>query len=194
MNLVLFGPPGAGKGTQAARISAAWGIPHISTGDMLRGAIASGSELGRQIQDVMQRGHLVSDDLIGAVVADRLTHSDAGPGFLLDGFPRTLKQVEILDRVLSRLGKRLDCVLSLEVPEQVTMQRLLGRASSAGAGQARTDDNEATIRERLVVYRRQTAPVAAVYHQQGVLAPIDGTGTMDEVFSRIAARLGPKVA
>ncbi|MFN7967463.1 MAG: adenylate kinase [Acidobacteriota bacterium] len=189
MNLVLFGPPGAGKGTQAKRISAAWGIPHVSTGDMLRSAVQSGSELGRQVKEILERGHLVSDALVGDVVGARLRSPDMAKGFLLDGFPRTVAQIEILDRALGNLGKKLDRVISLEVPEKVTVERLLSRATAGDNGAARADDNEAVVRERLVVYRQQTAPVADVYRRQGILAEIDGTGTIDDVFGRIANAL-----
>jgi adenylate kinase len=186
MNLVLFGPPGAGKGTQAKRISAAWGIPHVSTGDMLRSAVQSGTELGHQVKEILERGHLVSDALVGEVVGARLRTADMAKGFLLDGFPRTVTQIEILDRALNDLGRKLDRVISLEVPEKVTVSRLLSRATAGDSGAVRADDNESVIRERLVVYRQQTAPVADVYRRQGILAEIDGTGTIDEVFSRIA--------
>lgn len=189
MNLVLFGPPGAGKGTQAKRISAAWGIPHVSTGDMLRSAVQSGTELGRQVKEILERGHLVSDALVGDVVGARLRSPDMAKGFLLDGFPRTVAQIEILDRALGNLGKKLDRVISLEVPEKVTVERLLSRATAGDNGAARADDNQAVIRERLVVYRQQTAPVADVYRRQGILAEIDGTGTIDDVFGRIANAL-----
>lgn len=190
MNLVLFGPPGAGKGTQARRISAAWGIPHVSTGDMLRAAVGSGSELGRQVRETIERGHLVGDDLIGRVVAERLAQRDTVNGFLLDGFPRTVRQVELLDQSLAQDGRKLDRVISIEVPEQVSLDRLIGRAETGDAGQVRADDNEAVIRERLVVYQRQTAPVADLYRKNGLLAEIDGTGSVDDVFARISKTLG----
>ncbi|RMG48163.1 MAG: adenylate kinase [Acidobacteria bacterium] len=189
MRIVLFGPPGAGKGTQAERIAAAWGIPHISTGDMLRAAVRSGSDLGRRVESIMNSGALVPDELIGEVVAERLREPDAEKGFLLDGFPRTVEQVGILDRVLEKTGGRLDRVLLLDVPEQVVLERLLGRAEQGDRGEKRADDNEETIRERLRVYREQTRPVADLYRERGLLTEIDGTGTIEQVFSRIQSVL-----
>ena len=190
MRLVLLGPPGAGKGTQAERIAAAWGIPHVSTGEMLREAVNGGSALGRQVEDVIASGKLVSDELIGRVVEERLHRPDATRGFLLDGFPRTVPQVEILDRILARDGLALDWAVMIALDDEIALRRILGRASQAGAGAARADDNAETVRERLRVYREQTAPVADVYRSRGKLAEIDGSGTIDEVFSRIAERLG----
>ncbi len=186
MRLVLFGPPGAGKGTQARKISARYGIPHVSTGDILRAAVAAGTELGRQVQHTIARGELVPDDLIGRVVAERLGEEDAKAGFLLDGFPRTLRQVEILDGILAGQGVGLDRVIYLVVPETVLVDRLLHRE------EGRSDDTPETIRERLRVYREQTEPVAKVYRERGLLAEIDGVGTIEEVFSRITAALGER--
>lgn len=186
MRLVLFGPPGAGKGTQAARISERLGVPHVSTGDMLRSAVASGTELGQRVKSVLDAGELVPDQLMAETVEARLEQPDAASGFLLDGFPRTEAQVEMLDDTLERLGKPLDRVVMLEVPEEEVVQRLLGRAQQEG----RADDNEETIRQRLTVYWSQTAPVADIYRQRSVLAEIDGTGSVDEVFGRVMAALG----
>jgi len=191
MRIVLFGPPGAGKGTQAQRIAAAYGIPHISTGDMLRQAVAAGSPLGLQVQEILERGHLVPDALIGEVIADRISQPDAAGGFLLDGFPRTVAQVAILERALG--AKQLDRVVMLVVPDAVVEARILGRAqASAGVegGAARADDRIETIRERLRVYKQQTEPVAEVYRQKGLLAEVDGTGTIDEVFGFVIGILG----
>ena len=186
MRLVLFGPPGAGKGTQAAKISEALGVPHVSTGDMLRSAVASGTELGKRVKSVLDAGELVPDGLMGETVEARLQQPDAAEGFLLDGFPRTQAQVEMLDRILDRLDQRLDRVVMLEVPEETVVERLLGRAGK----EQRADDNEETIRQRLRVYWSQTAPVADVYRSRSVLAEIDGTGGVDEVFDRVMAALG----
>ena len=191
MRIVLFGPPGAGKGTQAQRIAAAYGIPHISTGDMLRGAVAAGSPLGVQVKEILERGHLVPDELIGEVIAERIAQADAAGGFLLDGFPRTVPQVAILERALG--AKQLDRVVMLVVPDAVVEARILGRAqASAGVegGAARADDRIETIRERLRVYKQQTEPVAEVYRQKGLLAEVDGTGTIDEVFGFVIGILG----
>jgi len=143
MRIVLFGPPGAGKGTQAQRIAAAYGIPHISTGDMLRHAVAAGSPLGLQVKEILERGHLVSDELIGQVIAERIAQPDAAAGFLLDGFPRTVPQVAILDRALG--GKRLDRVVMLVVPDAVVEARILGRAQASEGGAVRADDRIETI-------------------------------------------------
>lgn len=188
MRIVLFGPPGAGKGTQAQRIAAAYGIPHISTGDMLRQAVATATPLGRQVEEILERGHLVPDDLIGAVIAERIAQPDAAAGFLLDGFPRTVPQVAILERALG--GKRLDRVVMLVVPDAVVEARILGRAQSGEGGAVRADDRIETIRERLRVYKQQTEPVAEVYRRQGLLAEVDGTGTIDEVFGLVTGLLG----
>ncbi|MCE5248024.1 MAG: adenylate kinase [Candidatus Polarisedimenticolia bacterium] len=185
--LALFGPPGAGKGTQAARIVAALGVPHVSTGDMLRAAVRSGSDLGRRVKEVMDAGHLVSDELIADVVAERLAQADASRGFLLDGFPRTVRQISLLDRILGE--RNLDCVVLLDVPDQVVEDRLLGRATKGDGGVVRADDNLETIRKRLAVYREETLPVAAVYDGRGVLARVDGVGTEEEVFARVVAAL-----
>ncbi|HNX19606.1 MAG TPA: adenylate kinase [Acidobacteriota bacterium] len=185
--VALFGPPGAGKGTQAARIVAALGVPHVSTGDMLRAAVRSGSDLGRRVKEVMDAGHLVSDELIADVVAERLAQADASRGFLLDGFPRTVRQISLLDRILGE--RNLDCVVLLDVPDQVVEDRLLGRATKGDGGVVRADDNLETIRKRLAVYREETLPVAAVYDGRGVLARVDGVGTEEEVFARVVAAL-----
>lgn len=188
MRLVLFGPPGAGKGTQAARLCAARGIPHISTGEMLREAVKSGTPLGLQVKGIMEQGGLVPDELAGAVVAERIARPDAARGFLLDGFPRTVAQTEILDRALAHSGP-IDCVLMLEVPEDFLIRRLLGRANQGDRGEKRADDSEETIRERLRVYQRDTAPVAQVYEARGLLRRVDGTGTIDQVYALLEQAL-----
>ncbi|RMF74901.1 MAG: adenylate kinase [Acidobacteria bacterium] len=187
MRLVLLGPPGAGKGTQAARISAAWGIPHISTGEMLREAVAAGTELGRRVGEVMARGHLVPDELVGRVVVERLSRPDARSGFLLDGFPRTVAQTELLDRILADLGVRLDAVLLLEIPEEVAVERMQTRRRQSET--VRDDDTVETFRERLRVYAEKTAPLIEVYEKRGLLRRIDGSGTIDEVFAKIRQAL-----
>lgn len=189
MRLALFGPPGAGKGTQAAKIVAALGVPHVSTGDMLRTEVRSGSELGQRVRVVIEAGQLVSDELISEVVANRLTQPDCRNGFLLDGYPRTPRQVELLDRILDSRGV-LDRVVLLDVPDTIVEERLLGRAQTGDGGQKRADDNIETIRRRLRVYRDETMPVAQIYERRGLLARVDGTGTVEQVFARVADLLG----
>ncbi len=186
MNLLLLGPPGAGKGTQAKQICSALGIPHIGTGDMLRAAIASDSPLGHQVTSIIERGHLVPDETIARLVEARLSEPDAREGFLLDGFPRTLGQVALLDGILGT--KRIDAVLMLVIPESVAIERLVGRGAEVGS--TRMDDKIETIRERMRVYEAETKPVADAYEERGILAKIDGTGTISDVFARLQASIG----
>ncbi len=184
MRLVIFGPPGAGKGTQAELITSTWGIPHISTGEMLREAVASGTELGLKVKTVLEQGQLVSDELMVSVIEDRLSMPDASTGWLLDGYPRTVAQIATLERVLG--DQELDRVICLRVPDSLLMDRLHKRGIDGDHGTKRSDDGDEIVRERLKVYKESTAPVAGVYREQGVLAEIDGTGTIDEVFLRIS--------
>lgn len=181
--LLIIGPPGAGKGTQAAMVARALGIPHISTGEMLRAQVARGTELGRQAKVIMDAGSLVPDAIVIAMVKERLAESDAACGFLLDGFPRTAAQAEALDREAA--DRPLEMVLCLEVDEEEVVRRLLKRAATEG----RSDDNEETIRNRMEVYRAQTEPLIAYYRDQGILRSVDGGGGIDATFSRIAAAL-----
>ncbi|MGR4000647.1 MAG: adenylate kinase [Alphaproteobacteria bacterium] len=178
VRVVLFGPPGAGKGTQGIRLSAHFRVPVLSTGDMLRAAVSEGSSLGKQVKSVMESGALVSDDLITDVVIARMNGSDCDRGFLLDGFPRTVGQAEALEGLLT---ESLDGVVSIEVGEEELLLRLRGRASEQG----RSDDNEETIRSRLLVYREQTAPLLPFYEGRGLLRRVDGRGTPEDVFARI---------
>jgi adenylate kinase len=184
--LLLLGPPGAGKGTQAARLAARLGVPHVSTGDLLRAAVAAGTPLGRQAKGFMARGELVPDSLIIGVAIERLARPDAKTGFVLDGFPRTVAQAEALDAELARLGTKLDRCLALEVDEDELVARLTKRARIEG----RTDDDEATIRNRMRVYRAQTEPLVAYYRSAGLLRGLDGTGTIEAIERRIQEALG----
>jgi adenylate kinase len=191
MRLVLLGPPGAGKGTQATRIAKRFAVPQLSTGDMLREAVASGSALGARVKDIMEHGDLVPDDVVIAVVADRMDHSDAANGFVLDGFPRTVAQAEALDRELAARGIGLEAVLELEVDEDVLLVRIKGRAEEAGnKGQpVRRDDNPDVFKTRLKAYRVQTAPVTEYYRSQGLLHIVDGLQPIDVVTDELAAVL-----
>jgi len=191
MRLVLLGPPGAGKGTQATRIAGRFAIPQLSTGDMLREAVASGSALGARVKDIMERGDLVPNDVVIAVVADRMDHSDAASGFILDGFPRTVAQAEALDRELAARGIALDAVLELEVDEDVLLVRVKGRADAAAKqGQlVRRDDNPDVFKTRLKAYRAQTAPVTEYYRSRGLVHVVDGLQPIDVVTDELAAVL-----
>ncbi len=188
MRLVLLGPPGAGKGTQATRIARRFAVPQLSTGDMLREAVASGSALGTRVKDIMERGDLVPDDVVIAVVADRMDHSDAANGFVLDGFPRTVAQAQALDRELAAKGIGLDAVLELEVDEHVLLVRIKGRAEEAGkkGEPVRRDDNPEVFKTRLKAYRAQTAPVTEYYRSQGLLHIVDGLQPIDVVTEELA--------
>jgi adenylate kinase len=181
LNLVMLGAPGAGKGTQAVRIAETRGIPHISTGEMLRGAITAGSELGQKVKSIVESGALVPDELVIDVIRDRLAQSDTQNGFVLDGFPRTLGQAEALDLLLTELGRPLKIVLELELAEDTAVERMLGRAAEQG----RADDTPEVIRNRFEVYRRQTEPLSEHYRNKGILVVVDSTPSMDEVFAAI---------
>jgi len=183
VRLLIMGPPGAGKGTQAVRIAARLGIPTISTGDIFRSNITRGTALGIEVKRIIDAGDYVPDDVTEAIVADRLAEADCADGFLLDGFPRTTHQVEALDRILGSHG--LDAVLSLVVDLEPLVARMLRRAEI----EKRPDDNETTIRHRMEVYTESTEPLLAHYRAAGLLVEVDGNGTMDEVTDRIAASL-----
>ena len=185
MRIVLLGPPGAGKGTQAARVACRFGTPHIATGDIFRANVAEGTELGRAAQEYMDRGDLVPDELVIAMVMERLAEDDCTAGFVLDGFPRTVNQAEALDRRLVELGTPLDAALSFEVTEEELLRRLAGRA----AAQHRADDAEQTIRHRLEVFADKTRPLIDYYRHRRLLTMIDGVGRVEEVTLRILDRL-----
>ena len=183
--LLLLGPPGAGKGTQAQLLIARLGIPQISTGDMLRAAVAAGSAVGRKAKSYMDAGKLVPDEVVIGVAEERLGRADAKRGFILDGFPRTVAQAEALDGMLPRLGCRLERCVALAVDEDEMVKRLLRRAELEG----RSDDNETSIRMRMREYREKTQPLIAYYGKRGVLREVDGIGTVEEVAKRIAQAL-----
>lgn len=181
MRMLIVGPPGAGKGTQAVKVAEHYGIPAISTGDIFRANVSEGTPLGVQAKEYMDRGAYVPDDLTNALVIDRLSHEDAGSGFLLDGFPRTLAQVSTLDDCLAATDGGLDAVVLLSVETDEIVQRLLRRAEVQG----RSDDTEDVIRKRLEVYQQQTHPLVAVYEDRGILVRVDAIGEVDTVTSRI---------
>jgi adenylate kinase len=191
MRLVLLGPPGAGKGTQATRIVSRLAIPQLSTGDMLREAVASGTASGLRVKHIMDRGELVPDDVVVSVIASRIDHLDAANGFVLDGFPRTLTQAQALDQELAARGIKLDAVLELEVDEDALLDRIRGRAEdAANKGEpVRRDDNPEVFKTRLDVYRAQTAPVTEYYRSQGLLNIVDGLQPIDVVTEELAAAL-----
>ena len=181
--IVLLGPPGAGKGTQAALRTDAAGVPAISTGDMLRGAVAEGSDLGQRVQGIMASGALVDDDTMADVVRDRLAKPDARQGFLLDGYPRTLPQAATLAGILREVGEELDAVLSVEVPEEELVRRAVARNRG-------DDDREEVVRERLRVYREKTEPLIGYYRERGLLRSIDGNREIEDVKRQMLAALG----
>jgi len=188
--LVLLGPPGAGKGTQAARLAERLGVPAISTGDIFRSNIKNGTELGRRVQDITASGALVPDELTNELVRDRLAQADAVDGFLLDGYPRNVAQVAALDEILAAAGTELDLAVELTVDPQVVVDRLTKRAQIEG----RADDTEDVVRHRLDVYAEQTAPISRVYAARGLLVQVDGLGEVDEVTARLMAVLSPSAS
>lgn len=188
MRLILLGPPGAGKGTQAQRLVQKYGIVQLSTGDMLRAAVAAGTPIGLKAKDVMANGGLVSDDIVIGIISDRIEQSDAKNGFILDGFPRTVPQAEALDRLLKEKGLKLDSVIELKVNEAVLLQRVENRIAEMSArGEAiRADDNAEALAKRLDAYRAQTEPLVHYYGDKRALATVDGMASIDEVTGQIA--------
>lgn len=213
MNIILLGPPGAGKGTQAKRMIERYGIPQISTGDMLRAALKAGTPLGLEAKKYMDQGALVPDAVVVGLVKERIQQQDCKKGYMLDGFPRNVSQAETLDGMLKELGQKIDHVVCIDVPDQELIQRLTGRRTcrECGAGfhvifdppkkegvcdkcggqlYQRDDDNEATVTSRLKVYADQTKPLIDYYDKQGKLRKINGLGSIDEIFERIKVVLG----
>jgi adenylate kinase len=193
MRLILLGPPGAGKGTQAQRLLAKHRIVQLSTGDMLRAAVAAGTPVGLRAKSTMERGELVPDDVVVAIIADRIGKPDARRGFVLDGFPRTVPQAEALDRLLAERGLKLDAVMELKVDEGILLQRIEKRAAemTARGEKIRSDDNPEVLRERLSAYRKQTAPLVDYYASKGMLKSVDGMASIDDVTAAIAGHLEP---
>lgn len=189
MNLVLFGPPGAGKGTQAKVLQEKRGLPQLSTGDMLRAAIAAGSALGRQVEAILAKGDLVSDEIVIGIIAERLNAPDAKTGAVFDGFPRTIPQAEALDKLLASRSSKIDLVVELKVNDEILVERVKQRIAQ---GTSRPDDNPETLKNRLAVYYKNTAPLIAYYTKQGKVVSVDGMAPIADVTAAIARAIDAK--
>ncbi|NBT33544.1 MAG: adenylate kinase [Rhodobacteraceae bacterium] len=192
MNIILLGPPGAGKGTQAARLVDSRNMIQLSTGDMLREARTSGTEMGKIVADVMDKGNLVTDEIVIGLIREKLTSGTAAGGYIFDGFPRTLPQADALGELLAELGQSLDAVIELQVKDEVLVDRIVGRAEEARkAGQpVRADDNAESLKTRLMAYYKQTAPLIGYYYAKGKLTSVDGLASMDDVAASLEKVLG----
>ena len=192
INIILLGPPGAGKGTQAQKLVDERDMVQLSTGDMLRAARTSGTEMGNKVAAVMDRGELVTDEIVIGLIREQLEGTSHSGGFIFDGFPRTLAQADALGALLKEVGQTLDHAIELAVDDEVLVERILGRAADAVAagGEARADDNEESLKIRLMAYYKQTSPLIGYYHAKGDLSSVNGLGTMDEVATEIAGVLG----
>jgi len=186
LNLVLFGPPGAGKGTQAKFLQEKRGLPQLSTGEMLRAAVAAGTPLGKQVEAVLAQGDLVPDEIVIRIIAERYDQPDCARGAVFDGFPRTIPQAEALDAMLAERKREIDLVIELKVDESILLARVEQRIKS---GQSRTDDNPESLKKRLAVYRRDTAPLLEYYRRQGKLETVDGMAPVDEVTKAISVAI-----
>ncbi len=196
MRLIFLGPPGAGKGTQAKRLTEKYGIPQLSTGDMLRAAVSAGTEIGKRAKAVMDAGGLVSDDIVNQIVAERIEEADCAKGFILDGYPRTVPQAKALSEAMKAKSLTLDAVIELKVDEEALVRRIESRVAEtiAAGGTVRSDDNPEAFRKRLAEYRAKTAPLSAYYEEQGELVVLDGMADVDAVTNAILGVLDKTAA